>query len=287
MKYRDLLDQCLEMARRGADPEELIAAYPEHAEALRQELAAARHMRQVAQSLPGPGAAPLRRFNADLAAARRDATAPPRTFRLRPYLAPALAASLVAVLIVATATMLMVPGGTAEASIEGVIVENDGTTLTVHTASGIQTVSLTSSGTVSGQQGTALPLANLEPGQLLRARGKPGPPGKLAAQRIELQSVEALPAWCERFADSCSQAERVISQRAESCQRGVPACEHLKERLRALRGGIEASDRLKELRDRCDAGVTGACREVQQFCATGRPACDAIRDWLRERIPPR
>jgi len=288
VKYEDLLEDCLAAIRRGEEPERLIAAHPGHAAQLRLDLATAGSVRGVVRELPAPSDARARqRLRADLAA-QREAVAGRRSFfgRLRLMPAPALAVIAVAVIaLVATLAVVTMPGNTAEASIEGVVIENDGATLTLQTESGVQSIGLDEAGSVSNQSGASVTLESLEPGQLLRVRGKERDDGELLARRIELRNTEELPVWCERFADVCAQLEKVIAERVAECLRDGPSCEGLRSRYELLRERVNFVERLRDLRDRCESGTAPACREVQQTCESGRPVCVPLREWLREHRP--
>ena len=285
MKYADLLEECLSLVRSGENPERLIATHPEHADQLRLDLATARDARATVRDLPAPADA-RPQLRAELAA-RREMAARRRLLRLPRFLpAPALAgAAVAAVALIAALAVFTLPSNTAEASIEGVVVENDGATLTVQTEDGLQSIALAGSGTVSSESGARLALASLEPGQLLRARGNQGDAGKLIARRIELQAADELPPWCERFAASCAAVEKIIAQRIAECQRDAPACQGLRDRHELIRDGVSFLERLNRLRERCETGTIAACREAQQLCDSRRPICAQLREWLPTQAP--
>src|SRR5690606_24620725 len=118
----DILAEALDLARSGGDVEELIARHPKHAERLRQDLATAAAARDAAAGQPAPSTARLRRLQADLAAERERRSAPRGRFGgVLPRLAIASAAAVA--LVAAVLYFSLQSQQTAEASVEGVIVE--------------------------------------------------------------------------------------------------------------------------------------------------------------------
>lgn len=286
MRYADVLEECLAALRRGEDTTPLLAANPAFAEQLRLDIAAAGVARRLSAELPEPTPAARQLFRSNLNAQRAAVAARRPRFGWFGLKSPvlALAGGAVVALVVALAVGgVLIPADTAEASIEGVLVENDGNLLTLQTEDGLQSVALDESGTVSSETGAPVDLASLEPGQLLRVQAKRKGPGALLARRIELRASGELTVWCERFSDPCLQLEKTISERASECVRDAPICQSIRTRLQILRTQNAARMRLSDLQSRCESGVEGACREVQQLCQSNKPACASISDWLRSR----
>jgi hypothetical protein len=286
MSYQNVLDECLTRLRRGESVDALVAAYPQHADRLRGDLAAASAARTFTASLPGVSATARQTFRANLQSQRASREVrPPRSLWPR-FKTPAFAFAAVAGLAIALFVTLggVLPTQTAEAgTIEGVVVDTADGRLTLQTKDGVETITVQDTATVSDVAGSAVALASLEPGQFVTIRGSRRDAGEFQARRIELQAATRLEAWCEQFATSCVALERTLAQRAAECVRDVPACQGIRTRLDLVREKIATAARLTTLQERCDGGQNAACRDIQAFCAANPAACESIRDWLRTR----
>lgn len=212
MKYPDILEACLERLRSGALVDDVVAEYPRFADELRRDLAAAASARSVPAGLPPAGEGARARFQVELQSRRGAAAArlsKPGGGWLRWSAAmPAIAASA-AVLLLAVVLLggVFSSSQTAEAAVEGVVVDNDGTTLTLQTETGLQTISLADQATVSSDSGSALQLSSIEPGQLVLIRGARATKAAVVARRIQLRAAADVRTWCDRFPGQCAELE--------------------------------------------------------------------------------
>ncbi|MGE0059522.1 MAG: hypothetical protein AB7T32_16195 [Dehalococcoidia bacterium] len=286
MKYEDVLATCLDRMRRGESIDTLVAEFPRFAVQLRADLTTAASSRGLAARLPATSSDARVRFQRDLQAQRRAvASKPQRTggwFRLSLALpvGAAMAAALLAVAVLAGG--VLAPTGTAEASIEGVILDNDGSTMTLQTDSGLQTVSVEQAQVTCADASSCIGPGSLEPGQLILIRAT-REATSVVARRIELRAFGEVANWCDRLPAQCAEVERLLAQRADRCEQNPVLCQRIEDRLRQIRSEIASRDRLSDLRNRCEAGTTVACRELQNACQSGRPACAPMRDFLRNR----
>jgi hypothetical protein len=285
MKYEDVLAACLDRMRRGEKIDALVAENPAFADRLRGDLSAAGSLRGVAGGLPPTTETVRARFAGDLRARRSAAATPEKQggwlrWRLAlPALAATAAALLVAVVLVSG---VVAPANTAEASIEGVIVENNGSTMTLQTETGLQTVSIDQASLTGDDVGSLIGPGSLEPGQLIFIRGTRAATN-VVAERITLRAYDEMRNWCDRYPAQCSEVEKALTQRAANCVQNEILCQHIRDRLQQIRGEIASRTKLGDLRSACEQGSAAACRELQQRCTSERPACAAIRDFLRNR----
>jgi hypothetical protein len=286
MKYEDVLASGLDRLRRGAAIDDLVAEQPRVAEQLRADLTAAASAGAVSARLPAPSAEARARFQRDLQAQRRAAAAPAASrggwFGRRLAL-PALAATAAALLVAAVLVSgIIAPTDTAEASIEGIVLDNDGSAMTLQTETGLQTVAVDRAQVACDDTASCIGPGSLEPGQLIVIRGT-REARRVVAQRIELRAYGDVAYWCDRFPGQCAAVETALSQRADRCDQSAVACQHIRSRLEEIRSQIASSRQIGDLRSRCGEGVNAACRELQDRCSNNRPACAAIRDFLRNR----
>jgi hypothetical protein len=288
MKYENVLAACLDRIRTGESIEALVAEHPRYAERLRFDLTTAASARSLSARLPATSDDSRLRFIRDLQSERRSAAATPakphrRWFGWRLGL-PAIAATAAALLVVAVlVTGIVTPTNTAEASIEGVIVDNDGSTLTLQTETGLQTVSVEQARVSCDDTSSCIGPGQLEPGQLISISGK-RQASTVVARRIELRGYEEISKWCDRYPGQCAELENALSQRAERCDQNAAACLQLRSRLQHLRSEIASRTQIGDLRNRCADGTSAACNELQRRCNdSDRPICAGIRDFLRKR----
>jgi hypothetical protein len=286
MKYEDVLAACLERMRRGEAIDALVAEHPAFADQLRADLGAAGSLRAAASALPATTEAARARFAGELRAQRGAVAARVKQrrgwFRWRLAL-PALAATAAALLVAAVLVSgVVAPTDTAEASIEGVIVENDGSTMTLQTETGLQTVSIDEARLTGDDQGSLAGPGSLEPGQLILIRGTRAA-ASVVAERITLRAYGEMRNWCDRYPAQCAEVEKALSQRADNCAQNEILCQHIRDRLQQIRSEIASRRKLGDLRSGCEQGTAAACRELQDRCTSERPACAAIKDFLHNR----
>jgi hypothetical protein len=281
MKYHDLLQECLERLRRGEPVDSIVAGRPQKAQ-LRQDLMLAASSKRAADSLPASTGARARLvFELRAERQRRESQRGVSGWLRAPALALA-AVAVAAVLVFVALSAGYGPGGTAEAStLEGVVVENTDGVLTLQTDDGLQQVDVGRVSIVSAQGGASVDLASVEPGQFLVVRGDRARSGVFEARRIELRELAQLLSWCERNADPCKRVEAALAARV--CAQEPETCQNIRTRLAELRRKLGAIDRLRDLKNRCDAGEQTACRETQSLCRANVEACKNMRDWLRSK----
>jgi hypothetical protein len=271
MKYEDLLDQLTADVRVGRDPEAFMAAYPEHADALRADLALMMRLSSPAPMRPQAAPAMQSKMLAELRAARETAS-PARAPSRRWLFGGAFGAVAIATMAVIAAAGIF--GGifgspsTAEAAFDGVVLDNSGGTLTIQTSNSVETV--TASAKPGGPQTGAL-----QPGTFVSVKGTRLNNGKVALSAID---QAALTDWCDGHGDQCLQLKTQLDRQVQACQRQPSACAAVAARLSDLNQKLEGHTRqLLDLEGRCQQGNNAACQQLKSFCNGHGGLCARIK----------
>jgi hypothetical protein len=285
--YPEALQDCLERLRRGRDLADVLAAYPQYADRLRQALAAATSAYSVSNSLPPPDVAGRQRLLSALATERTADLRPaaPAGFwqRLGPVRSLGGAAvALVAVLAIGLGLLGGLPGlGTdAEAAtLEVVVVDSGDGLLQVQTDTGLQSVQLTEKAALSGPD-----LKQVKPGEVLVIRGKQLSAESFSAAEVKLQAADALPAWCEKHPAACAQLAQNLRNRIEACQAYPRACQAvIRDRLQEVSSQLGMLVNLRQLAQRCRGGDRSACQELAVQCSRNGELCKPFAGLLKSR----
>jgi hypothetical protein len=277
--YEDALQQVLEAVRSGHDLEAAVARFPEHAVALREDVrlseGVTRLSRAVASPPPEARAAASRRMLSQLAAERTAAAKPRASFLGLGWPRYVLAAAVVAIAVLGAGLLLGGGGATVEAAtIEGVVVENEGGTLTVQTLDALEQVEVPGDALVSDVAGASIGLGGIEVGQVVvinaERRGR-----QVVAQRVQ-RFKESLEAWCTDDSARCRALTAELEKAKMACQRAPATCRVALERLEALRLRALDSAKLEELKQACRGGDSEACRLIVTFCRDHIALCGAL-----------
>lgn len=297
MSYRDALERCLQAVRDGATIEDAIAGYPREAGRLRADLRVAAAARRLAAELAGraeagvPGARlalqrqlAARRLAAPVASGRTAVPAPRLSFFFQG------AAALAAVVLLAAGALAgglpgagSLFGGSVEAAtLEGIVLEADGTRLTLQTQDAVESVSVDAGASITDPSGASLAPDSIEAGQAVTIKGRRLADASFAARRIRLDGLGGLQRWCSRFSDRCAEVERRLQPPPERCTVDPAACRRIEAQAEAIRIHLAAVARLDELTRRCRAeDDLAACRELLAFCHQHAAFCGDIVAWLR------
>jgi hypothetical protein len=269
MKYEEALDHVLDEVRAGRDAEAAIAQHPEYAARLRADAALARAVAASRAAIPlRPGAEERMqsRMLQELSAARISPPSAALWIPYRPWLfsgAAGLAAIVVIAVLVASGTLF--GASTAEASFNGVVLENNTGTLTVQTSDRIETV--------TARAGAAL--ADVVPGSFVSIQGKRQGNGTIVLKAL---TQAALGDWCDSHADQCMQLRSRLENQVRACQRDQRACDVLGQRLQELERQIELhAGRLLELESLCQQGNSNACSMIRTYCASHGNLCSHLK----------
>lgn len=286
MKYEDALQQTIAALDTGADFEATVARFPEHATRLRDDLALVRSARRAASTLPEPSSGRRARLSDALRVERVSRTSSPSQqrswFGARGLTLAGAAAALLLLVVGLAFVSGGLPGSTAEAStIEGVVLDNNGDSLTLQTDKGVESVSVADGTSVVDASGGVIQLSSIEPGQVARVQGKRVAAAKLKAKEVNLRDAAALVAFCGDSTASCVQLESALQARAESCDQTLPACRNLRARIDEVRSQVRVLTQLDDLRSRCQNGAQQACRELSNFCAQRGELCKNVAQRIR------
>jgi hypothetical protein len=279
VRYEDALQQVLEALRAGEGLEAVLSRFPEHAGALREDVRLTSTLTRLAPAVPSASLegrhAAAGRMQAQLASAREPAAAR-RSFSRGSLGRFALAAAVVVLAVVSAGLLLDSRGQTVEAgTIEGVVVENEGGTLTVQTLDALERVRVPREAIVSDGAGASISLGGIEVGQVivvdLQRRGNQATAGRV--QRF----VDSIEAWCTDDSTRCRMLSASLEQAQGQCQRVPAACIVAIDRLESLRLRASDSAALEELKQRCRGGDGASCRKIVRFCREHLVVCRGLR----------
>jgi hypothetical protein len=267
--------------RSGQALERAIAAFPEHAHALREDLELVAAIRSSSRA-PGlreaaAAASVRRRLLADLAAVRDEQSRGSwPVWRLARPRAFAIAAALgVLLLAVAAVAGLMAGSGSAQATtLDGVVVETAPQSIVVQTAAGLQTVSVTEDADVLDPAGSEVGASAIEVGEVIDAVVKRVSGNSLAAVKVQRRAAGALPGWCQRNPVRCREVEPKLPRAVVACQAG-PACD---ESSAVVSG--DDGQRLRQLAQRCQSAGGQGCMDLLRYCRSNAGVCSALSGWL-------
>jgi hypothetical protein len=285
LAYEDALQQVLESLQAGEEIESAVERHPDHATALRQDARFAQALAASAEVIPAPPppvrAGAQRRLQAQLEVERSRIPSATRGSALKtPRLA--MAGIVVAVVAVLGALIVLDGSGTAveAATIEGVVVENEGGRLTVQTLDALELVSVPADTPVSDVAGSPLSLDVVVVGQVVvidvERRGN-----DVVARRIE-RYEESIEAWCRDDSQRCRALSESLERARQQCGLSARACLAAVGKLETLRARAATAARLEELKQACRGGAADACRQLLAFC---RDHSDVCHDFVPV-LPP-
>ncbi len=287
MTYEQALAAFLADLEGGLAVEVALSRYPAYAATLRQDAALARQVGELAGAIDLPRGATERargRLTEGLRDARSRGSGNSR--RWLPVLGArslaysgalgALVAAVMVVLLFSGAFSGLIGGAsTAEAAFDGVVLDNQGGTLTVQTSEGVETV--TAPAAVTAPTGNAT-TATLQAGAFVSVQGKRLKDGTVSLSRISAASMEALNDWCDSHSDQCLQLKTKLENEVRACPRSPQACAALSARLQDLQQKLSMhAAQLLDLEGRCQQGVSSACRQLKTFCASHAGLCGHLR----------
>lgn len=288
MTYEQALAAFLADLEGGLAVEVALSRYPAYAATLRQDAALARQVGELAGAIDLPRGATERargRLTEDLRDARSRDSGHSRRWlpvlgvRGLAYsgaLSALVAAGVVVVLLFSGAFSGLIGGAsTAEAAFDGVVLDNQGGTLTVQTSEGVETVTAPAAVTApAGNPSTAA----LQPGAFVSVQGKRLKDGSVSLSRISAVSLEALNDWCDSHGDQCLQLKTKLENEVWACPRSPQACAALTARLQDLQQKLSThAAQLLDLEGRCQQGISSACRQLKTFCASHGSLCGHLR----------
>ncbi len=292
MDYRDALEACLDSIRAGEDRERAIAAYPEHAEQLREDVALSQavHAYSTRNAQPSDDATARARLrlNNELAGLRnqRSAKAPSRGLWRMPLL-QGLALGVVALVAVGVLAFSGIFGGAQTANaetIDGVVVETNANGIVLQTQDGLQTVALDQASNITDENGAALSATSLQAGQVIQIRAK-RLRGVLRAIAVQKRPTGALEAWCRMHAVRCQEVEPKLPPSALACEASAGPCVLPTPAAGSPAPGSQADrTRLQDLADRCQRNGGAPCEELRTFCRNNLGVCAVLTGWLRTML---
>jgi hypothetical protein len=293
ISYNDALEDCLDVMRSGGDLRNAVARYPQHADALGDDVRIAYALRRAAFSVVPPEGAETR-ASLRLANALREARPAQRasaspfgwlTGALRPIAVAGVAVvALVAFGLGATGNVSNPLGGatSAEAStVEGVVVENRDGTLTLETAQGLTKVDLNQKPMIQDDMAKLLTIGDIEAGQVVRIEAKKTPQGALVAKQINRKPITAvaLQDWCTDNGDACHEVAPRLEAVSTQCRPGDQQCLRIQQSVTNLQQGLKAlMQRITELKNRCgESRDAPACRQLMQVCKDHPLVCADLK----------
>jgi hypothetical protein len=286
--YQDALQRCLDALRAGEPLDAVLAAYPQYAAELREEVALVQNLQRLANVVPAPDAAATSRaaalMNQELLAAQAAEGQPRASFWGGFFVRSLAGAALVAVvaLIVAGGLFSGVfdnSGGAVEAAtLEGVVVEADAGTLTLQTSDGLASIQLDGA-TITDESGAPLDAAGLDIGEGVVIKARRIAAAKYAATQVTRMAVARLEDWCTREVSSCRAAQERFKN-TPACTENPDRCKAILARVEELRLHLENVDKLQDLMQRCSAPGNSVCQELVQFCQQHQDLCTGIRNRL-------
>jgi hypothetical protein len=292
INYKDALEDCLSVMRSGGDLQSAVAGYPQYEDSLRDDVRLAYALRRAATRVVPPEGAEMRaamRLTNALREARA-AAQPARRSSGFGWLAGALRPmAVVGVAVVALVVFGLGASGTvsnplggaksAEASVEGVVVENRGGTLTLETAQGLTKVDLNQKPTIQDDAAKLLTISDIEAGQVVRIQAQKTAQGALIAKQVDRKAVTALKDWCSENGDACQQVAPRLENLTTQCRPGDSQCQRIQQSVTDLQKGLkELTQRIIDLKNRCvDSREQGSCRQLMQVCKDHPILCTELK----------
>ena len=286
MNYADALNRALDAVRSGEAIEDVLARMPQYAERLRADV----RLTEAVANLSTMLAPPYDRARDDaeshlltqLEANRAAATTPGQLTwqrRLRvdgwPRLA-AMGAALLALVVVAFGLIDGRNGASVEAAtLEGVVIENDGGTITIQTLEGLEEIMVPADTPASDVANVRIDVAGISLGEVIVIEVERNAAG-VVAKRIE-RLGDSLDEWCSDGPARCRALSEQLDVAASRCQREPATCHGLLERLQELRSRAIDVAHLEELRARCRAGAPAACEALVGFCRDHSAICRGVQ----------
>jgi hypothetical protein len=285
ISYADALELALQAMRRGEDPESVVARWPEHADALRDDLRLRDSLQRYGATLPQAAdaarTAASTRLMAQLQAgrtARIQAQSRPlpwyRRFGL-PRLAAATA--VVALALIAVGFFSLRGGGTntAEAAtLEGVVLDNTDGNLTIQTLDTLEQVTVPADAQVSTADGSRISLDGIQVGQVVQVNGLRRK-GVVQAARIQ-RLADDVSKWCNDDSVPCQTLADKLNQAEQQCRDHPAICGAQIQRVTELRDRVAALAVLNNLKTRCQNREANACQAVVTFCEQHLDLCGGV-----------
>jgi hypothetical protein len=293
ISYEEALNDCLEVIHTGGAIGQAVARYPEHIEALRDDLRIAYALRRAALSVAPPEGAEtraslrlanaLREARAEAQPARRAGAAPFGWLSgaLRPVAVVGLAVVALIVFGLSATGSLSSPfsGATSAeaATVEGVVVENSNDTLTLETPQGLTRVDLRQKPTIQDDALKLLTVADLEAGQVVRIEAKKTAQG-LVAKKVDRKPINILKNWCAENGDACHEVAPRLEAVSLQCRPGDQQCQRIQQSVQDLQAGLkQLSQRILDLKNRCNDRDGAACRQLMMLCKDHQLVCADLK----------
>jgi hypothetical protein len=276
--------------------DDVIARMPEHADALREDLRLTVAVRNYARTVgpsPSARAGANQRLMASLQEQRiASASTPVREHAWWGGALPrfAIAAAVVVVAFVAFAALDRGNGPTVEAAtIEGVVLENEGGSLTVQTLDALEEVTIPSDAAVSDASGAPINVAGITPGEVVVIHAQRRGDAVVAQQVARL--VDNIEAWCNDDSARCEVLTDRLRDLEANCEEHPVSCRIAVHEINQLRMRAAETARMESLKNRCRGGGPLACDELASFCSDHRDLCANVAPFipapnteLRERV---
>lgn len=277
LRYEDALQEVLQALRGGEPLEAAIARFPEHTAALREEAQVA--IRVAALSSAAPAAQrearseALKRMQAEVSARRSRAAMPGPALQGFGWPRFAIAAALLAIAALGVGLMLTGGESTVEAAtIEGVVVENEGDTITVQTLQALEEVEVPAGAVVSDVEGASIGLSGIRVGEVvvidLERRDR-----EAIARRVQ-RNVDSIEAWCAGAPGRCAALSAGLEVTQHRCEQAE--CPIAPDRVEELRLRAGDSITLEDLRNACRDATSGACERLVTFCREHDSVCGRL-----------
>jgi hypothetical protein len=296
--YREALEDCLGVMRAGGDLHAAVARYPQHADALRDDVRVAYALRRAAATVSPPEGAESR-ASLRLANALREARAEAQPARrgwsfgwLSGGLRPAAGLAAIALVVVGLGLTGVVSNplgspSSVEASVEGVVVENRDGTLTLETPQGLTRVDLNQKPTIQDDALRLLTIADIEAGQVVRVEAKKTPQGQLIAKQVDRKPLNVLKDWCEDNGDACREVAPRLEAVSTQCRPGDMQCMRIQQSVRDVQTGLtQLTKRIQDLKARCEGREAPACRQLMQVCKDHPVVCGDLKIRLPQQQAP-
>jgi hypothetical protein len=181
-------------------------------------------------------------------------------------------------------------GPTVEAAtIEGVVLENQGGSLTVQTLDALEEITVPSDAAVSDASGAVIGLDGIEPGEVVRIQAQRRGQAVVAQQVARL--VANIEAWCNDDSQRCDVLTDRLRELEQNCQDRPVACRIALQEINQLRLRAAQTARMESLKTRCRGGGPFACDELASFCREHPDLCTYVAPFiptpnteLRERV---
>jgi hypothetical protein len=280
VRYEDALQEALDARGEDSGVQAVIERYPEHAEALREDLELSGAIGRAEGTVTSPRAEiranALLRLQDQLDTERR-ATQKRRTWPFGGLQAPrfAIAAAVVALAVLGAGLLFGTSGSTVQAAtIDGVVVENSGDSLTVQTLDSLEQVTVPPDAKVADVAGATVSLGAIQPGQMVTIKGQRRNQAIVAA-KIQ-RYADSIEAWCSGDAEQCQHLSDSLEKAAQACQHSLQACAVARDRIEALRQRAIETLRIERLKQACRDGNRRACVEVLAFCRLHDLPCSGL-----------